>query len=136
MTINQLYHLHIGHPAIDGVCFATEKDSNELYLLLIQVSLRSYRYHASKGNDIKTQASWATSKVSIVEYYANLSIVGEDHVIYLYVSPYEVEDPQRSTFSLEVDQAVLKSGCRSKPYWYGFVRKPSDTYQLIKELDS
>lgn len=50
MTPNSLYHLHTGHPVIDGVCLAK---NDVMYLLLIQVSLSSYINHShSKARNI------------------------------------------------------------------------------------
>lgn len=125
MTENQIYHLRPKHPAIDGVCVA-EEANREKYLLLLQVPLSTYKMHESKGNDIRKHVELQyegkyKAGQSIAQYYKELAGVREDkNVIYVYISPKQLESPSKTTFSLELQRCSTGTGTHPPNYWYGF----------------
>ena len=104
----QIHHLRVEHPAIDAVCYATERSSKEWFLLLIQVSLRSYEDHASKGIDLHKCVVGAEKKfagaVSVANYYSNqlTTTITDDHVAYIYASPKALQQPHKTDFTQEL----------------------------------
>ena len=135
---NQIYHLRAKHPAIDGVCVA-EEDQSEKYLLLLQVSLNTYKQHLSKGNDIKKSVESLEEqfgRMSIAGYYQKLGgDIGDDKVIYVYVSPKETKsDPNDITFMSELKNPGTKGAASSQPaYWYGFTDSKMEI--TIKQIE-
>ena len=136
MIEDEIHHLRPKHPAIDGVCVAFESNSNCRYLLLLQVSLSDYRRHESKGIDIRKcveqafEGKFCEGTSTIAQYYKKLAKVKEDkRVIYVYVSPNELEPPSLSTFSLELKDHNTTSGSHHHPeYLYGFCSKDMRKY--------
>ena len=92
MTMGELYYLHLGHVAIDGVCAAKEATSNIAYLLLIQVSLSPYINHHSKARDCCTTK--LAENFTVAEYYSKFVSVDENNVIYVYASPTQPNYPK------------------------------------------
>lgn len=128
---NEIRHLRQQHPAIDGVCVAlsdSQSDSDDgRYLLLLQVSISEYRKHESKGIDIRKQVDpkfeGKFHNGTIAEYYKRLAKVSEDKkVIYVYVSPKELESPSEYTFRQELKSHDTKSSSSTPQYLYGFCR--------------
>ena len=137
MIENEIHRLRPKHPAIDGVCVTTESTSNRRYLLLLQVSLTEYRRHESKGIDIRKCVEPAfEGKISkgvsttIAQYYKKLAKVESDeNVIYVYVSPHELDPPSSSTFFQELKVQNTTSGSHNCPkYLYGFCSKNMEKY--------
>ena len=119
MSVGKLYHLHTGHEVINGVCIAKEVNSQELYLLLIQVSLSSYAFHQySKANGVCDNKKTIKSK-TIAEYYRTLIPAVEiaaDNVIYVYASPAQSWFPR----SMKMPSGAV--------YTVGSIIKPSETW--------
>ena len=121
---NEIYHLRPKHPAIDGVCVAVDS-KNDRYLLLLQVSLRKYRLHESKGKDIRNRVDKIfEGKVqdgTIAEYYKHLAKVEQDeNVIFVYVSPNEDKAPTYNTFAQDLKKPDTETSSHFPQYFYGF----------------
>ena len=138
---NQIYHLRSKHPAIDGVCVTVTDDSlNVRYLLLLQVSLRDYRTHISKGIDIRKKVPASDEgrfcegdRKTIAEYYKALAKIEDDsRVIYAYVSPSQLGDPTKEDFSQELKSHDTRTQTLTTPeYLYGFCCCESSFFDLI-----
>ena len=153
LVSNFVYHLRQKHSAIDAVCVADTE--TEKYLLLLQVSLSSYKDHVSKGIDIwrsvqvqereraqeileeqhVSSASPAKSKsLSISAYYQYLGgKIADDKVIYVYVSPKETNPPNNYMFLQELQDHKTRFGTPLPQFWYGFVHSTmKNTIELIE----
>lgn len=136
---DHLFHLRTNHLAIDGVCVARGHD-NEKYLLLLQVSLSTYKAHVSKGIAIQKCVGLLEEtvhgSVSIAQYYQKVGggDIPDDKVIYAYVSPEEtISNPSDQTFLDELQVHGTRSGDSSPPkYWYGFIH--SSMASVIKTI--
>ena len=129
-----MYHLRSGHPAIDSVCVALT-ESEEKFLLLLQVSLSSYSEHLSKAVDIRRGVTKQERKsveeilpqqsasTSIAQYYQYLGgNIDNDRVMYVYISPKEIDPPNDMTFlSEQRDHGTRSTGSNPPAYWYGFI---------------
>ena len=149
LSNGQLYHLRKGHPAIDAVCVAEDQQSGHMYLVLMQVSLSKYGEHKTKASDIskqivgKEKAAAAHPDVSIVEYYREMTkaiaqddkMIAEDHVLFVYASPKELNVPLESTFPDVLSRRGTRSGSHSPPYFYGFVEAGTHVAQLLRTLE-
>jgi hypothetical protein len=123
METNSMYHLHLGHGVIGGVCIA-QSGQSEWYLLLVQVSLSTYSKYNSKVYHIHGNLR---NNTSILEYHRQLKrkedrqpLVAEDHVIYVYASPAQSTIPS----NMAVDR-------KSTSYWCGTVKKGSPTWHAL-----
>ena len=124
---NEIRHLRQQHPAIDGVCVALNDNDDGRYLLLLQVSISEYRKHESKGIDIRKQVDpkfeGRFHNGTIAEYDKHLAKVSEDtKVIYVYVSPKELEPPSEHTFCQELRSHDTRSSSSTPQYLYGVCR--------------
>ena len=149
ISMNCLHYLRVGHRAIDAVCHAEETNGQE-YLLLIQVSLSTYEEHRSKAVDIRSKVVSLEKDVSsrspnpdpnsdahptIAEFYRKMADVSEDHVIFLYASPTELDEP-KAQFDADLINRKTRIGTSAPPYKYGFINKDSAAAELMKRLEA
>ena len=134
LTPGKLYHLRPQHPAIDGVgVFEVE---NKKYLVMIQVSLSTYRNHASKALDIfrtvkKLQES--TSSTTIVEYYKKLAKVDDNtRVVYIDASPQELYERDVDLVTVFSLPTITTRGGNKPQGLFGLVIKDSTTDTIMK----
>lgn len=91
--VNHIYLLRSCHHVIDVIGVLEECNENIKYLVVMQISLREYRLHEKKSDDlfsIITAPECSKSlQLSIYQYYKQLcSGHGiRDNIIYTYVSP-------------------------------------------------
>lgn len=129
MTPNSIYHLNLGHNAIDGVCIAEDQGSKEWYLLLIQVSLSRYSSHRSKADSIGKKIDGNND--TIVNYYMKLASaavkLADNHVVYVYASPSESD----------CDAVLLQmsAGVKSCSCLYGAIIPKTETWNLLTDSE-
>ena len=142
LSDNQIYHLRAQHPAIDGVCIGLDSNSKR-YLLLLQVSLSEYKHHTSKGIHIRRhvpksfEGRFCKGGIqTIAEYYRCIANVGESEVIYVYISPHEIQEPNADTFNLELTTRIARFGAHLPKYLYGFCLDDGDLSKVIILVNS
>lgn len=103
---------------------------------MIQVSLSTYRNHASKALDIfrtvkKLQES--TSSTTIVEYYKKLAKVDDNtRVVYIYASPQELYDCDVDLVTVFSLPTITTRGDNKPQGLFGLVIKESTTDTIMK----
>ena len=96
--LGTLYLLRNLHPVIDVVGVLTSANIDEKFLILMQISLKSYQSHKKKSenlHDIITAPECPKSKRrSVLAYYKGLCSakykIQDNHILYVYASPKEM----------------------------------------------
>ena len=140
MNRGVLYYLREQHPVIDAVAIVVKEDN--VWLLMIQVSLSQYKDHRSKAahllkhitspekNDKNTSLNW-------LEYYKNLGDCSRvknktNKTMYVYVSPNEIDIDENPHVILG-DAGVSSN---TKDMYFGVILRNSKTHQEIREIVS
>lgn len=132
MTSGVLYYLREQHPVIDAVASVVKGD--ELWLLMIQVSLSQYRDHRSKAAHLFKEITYPekndeNASLNWLQYYEKLD--SPTKTMYIYVSPNEIESDE-NPHDILGDRGIKS---QTKAMYFGVIMKDSKTQQEIKEIE-
>ena len=135
-----LYHLRVQHPAIDAVGLFKNDLDDDMYLVLLQVSLSTYANHEAKSVDIYKSVSsfeshFSPNSCTIAAYYKNLARVDEQHVVYIYLSPKEYYSSGDILAALNVSTVETRNSEREN-YWFGLVQENTNTSLFVDQISS